>query len=150
MKQSMTAVTPKGLPGSVPVRQRAARRPPWNRAPLWCVCPQGQGSCWHCHQEQDHTPVWSTWHEWPVLFPVIRFRFNLASLFGVCRDVVAASRHLTRNYCSHKVAVMWTGKNFEIWSFDVGKGRRSGPARDELVRPRGGAYYLEEVVLLIN
>lgn len=32
----------------------------------------------------------------------------------------------------------------------MGKGRRSGPARDELVRPRGGAYCLEEVVLLIN
>lgn len=34
--------------------------------------------------------------------------------------------------------------------FDVDEGGRGGPARDELVRPRGGVYCLEEVVLLIN
>lgn len=61
---------------------------------------------------------------------------------------MAASRLLTQNYCPDEVVVMWMGRNFGV--FAVGGGGRGGPAWDELVRPRGGASCLEEVLLLIN
>lgn len=70
MRQSRTTVTPVGLSHC---RQRAARCP-HGIVPAVVPVSSGPGELLALSPG-----AWSRWHEWPVLFLVVRFRFHLAS-----------------------------------------------------------------------